>query len=115
MTGQVDAGTLKAWLSDGGEIALIDVRDLGQYGEGHPFFAVSLPYSRLELGLPALVPNRATRTVLYDGGDGVAERAARRAEALGYSGVGILTGGVEGWRSAGYTLYAGVNVPSKTF
>jgi rhodanese-related sulfurtransferase len=91
------------------------VRELGQYGEGHPFFAVSLPYSRLELGLPALVPNRATRTVLYDGGDGVAERAARRAEALGYSGVGILTGGVEGWRSTGYTLYAGVNVPSKTF
>ncbi len=115
MTGRVDARTLKAWLSDGAELALIDVRELGQYGEGHPFFAVSLPYSRFELGLPALVPNTGTRMVLCDGDDGVAERAARRAEALGYSSVSLLEGGAEGWRSAGYTLYAGVNVPSKTF
>jgi rhodanese-related sulfurtransferase len=115
MTGRVDARTLKTWLSDGGEIALIDVREHGQYGEGHPFFAVSLPYSRFELGLATLVPNPATRMVLCDGADGVAERAARRAEALGYADVSILAGGVEAWRDAGYTLYAGVNVPSKAF
>jgi rhodanese-related sulfurtransferase len=115
MTGRVDARTLKAWLSDGSEIALIDVREHGQYGEAHPFFAVSLPYSRLELGLPALVPNPAARMVLCDGADGVAERAARRAGALGYPNVSILAGGVEAWKDAGYTLYAGVNVPSKAF
>jgi rhodanese-related sulfurtransferase len=115
MTGRVDAATLKAWLSDGGEIALLDVREHGQHGEGHPFFAVPLPYSRLELGLAALVPNPATRLVLCDAGDGVAERAAWRADALGYSNVSVLVGGVEAWRAAGYTLYAGVNVPSKAF
>jgi rhodanese-related sulfurtransferase len=115
MAGRVEAGTLKAWLSDGGEIALLDVREHGQYGEGHPFLAVPLPYSRFELGLGALVPNPAARLVLCDGCDGVAERAARRAEALGYTNVGVLAGGVEGWRTAGYTLYAGVNVPSKAF
>ncbi len=115
MTGRIDAQTLKAWLSDGGEIAFLDVREHGQYGEGHPFFAVSLPYSRFEPGLPALVPNPAVRLALCDGGDGVAERAARRAEAMGYSNISVLSGGVESWRGAGYTLYAGVNVPSKTF
>jgi rhodanese-related sulfurtransferase len=115
MPGRVDAVTVKAWLSDGREIALIDVREHGQYGEGHPFFAVSIPYSRFELGLPALVPNPATRVVLCDGADGVAEHAARRAEALGYGNVNVLSGGVEAWRGAGYTLYAGVNVPSKAF
>src|SRR5512145_107889 len=115
MTGHIDAAALKAWLSDGAEIAFIDVREHGQYGEGHPFFAVSVPYSRFELGLPALVPNPATRLILCDGADGVAERAARRAEALGYSNVSVLSGGVDGWRGAGYTLYAGVNVPSKAF
>ena len=115
MTGRIDARTLKAWLSDGAEIAFLDVRELGQYGEGHAFFAVSLPYSRFELGLPALVPRPATRLVLCDGADGVANRTARRAEALGYANVSVLEDGVDGWRSAGYTLYAGVNVPSKTF
>src|SRR5262245_10002249 len=115
MTRRIDAGTLKAWLSDADEIALIDVREQGQYGEGHPFFAASLPYSRFELGLGSLVPNPATRLVLCDAADGVAERAAARAEAAGYSNVGVLAGGVQRWGAAGYTLYAGVNVPSKAF
>ena len=116
MTATIDAATLKAWLSDGGEIALLDVREAGQFGEGHLFFAVPLPYSRFELALPALVPNPAVRLVLCDGGeDAIAARAAKRAEALGYRNVHVLAGGTQAWQRAGYTLYAGVNVPSKTF
>ncbi len=111
----VDAPTLKAWLSDGREIALLDVREHGQYGMGHLFFAVPLPYSRFELGLPLLAPNRSVRMVLCDGGDGVAARAAARAAALGYTNVSVLEGGVPAWGAAGYTIYAGVNVPSKVF
>lgn len=115
MVGVVDASTLKAWLSEKSEIALFDVREHGQYGEGHPFFAVTLPYSRLELRLPALAPNPAVRLVLCDDGDGVAGRAAVRAAALGYDSIFVLQGGIAAWKDAGYTLYAGVNVPSKTF
>jgi rhodanese-related sulfurtransferase len=111
----VDAPTLKAWLSQSSEIALLDVREHGQYGEGHLFFAAPLPYSQFELRLPTLLPNPAVRLVLCDGGDGVAERAAVRAEALGYRNIWVLRGGTGAWKSAGYTLYAGVNVPSKTF
>src|SRR3982074_2859184 len=115
MAAAVDAVTLKSWLSDGAEIAVLDTREHGQYGMGHLFFAIPLPYSRFELGLPALVPNPAVRLVLYDDGDGVAARAAARAEELGYTQTHLLTGGADAWRQAGYTLYAGVNVPSKTF
>jgi rhodanese-related sulfurtransferase len=115
MTSEIDASILKSWFSDSLEIALLDVREQGQYGEGHPFFAVPLPYSRFELDLPFLVPNSTVRLVLCDGGDGVALRAAKRAEKLGYRNVRILRGGAPAWRAAGYTLYAGVNVPSKTF
>src|SRR5690349_419759 len=115
MAAKIDAAGLKAALSDGREIALLDVREHGQFGEGHLFFAVPLAYSRFELALPALVPNAKVRLVLCDAGDGVAERAAARAEALGYSNVAVLTGGIAAWQAAGYTLYAGVNVPSKTF
>src|SRR5258708_25245191 len=115
MTPKTDAATLKAWLGDQREIALIDVSEHGQYGSGHPFFAVSLPYSRFELGLSALVPNPAVRLVICDEGNGVAARAAARAAAEGYHNVCILSGGKEAWRRAGYTLFAGVNVPSKTF
>ena len=115
MTRMADAKTLKSWLSDGGEIALLDVREYGRYGEGHLFFAVSLPYSRFELGLAALVPNPRVRLVLCDDGEGVAERVAKRAAALGYGNVHVLAGGTGAWKGAGYPIYAGVNVPSKAF
>ena len=115
MPPEIDAPTLKAWLSDGGEIALFDVREHGQYGSGHLFFAVPVPYSRFELGLPALVPNAGVGGVLYAAGDGVALRAAARGAALGYRNAFVLAGGAKAWAEAGYMLYAGVNVPSKAF
>ncbi len=118
MTPRVEAAALKAWLSDGRELALLDLREPGQFGAGHPFFAVPLPYSRFELRLPALAPNRRARLVLYDdgaGGDSIAERGAERAAELGYENVHVLAGGAPAWGRAGYTLYEGVNLPSKTF
>ena len=115
MTNDVNAATLHAWLQDGQEIALLDVREHGQYGEGHPFFAVNLPYSRLELDAPRLVPRLATRTVLLDDGNDVAEKAARRLTVLGYSQLHVLDGGAPAWARAGHTLFKGVNLPSKTF
>lgn len=115
MSEYIDAPALKTWLSGAQEIAFLDVRELGQYGLGHPFFAIPLAYSRFELRLPALVPNPSARIALYDDGAGVAEKAAARAEAMGYNNIHVLEGGAPAWDEAGYTLYAGVNVPSKTF
>src|SRR5690349_9898058 len=108
MSSSVDVRTVKSWLSDGREIAFFDVREAGPFADGHPFFAVPLPYSQLELDIERLAPNRAVRMVLIDGGDGIAARAARRAEALGYSNIFIAEGGTPAWEAAGYTLYDGV-------
>ncbi len=111
----IDARTLKSWLHDGEEIALFDVREHGQYGESHLFYGISLPYSRLELDAPRLAPRRQVRVVVYDDGEGVAVKAAQRLSALGYTDVCVLEGGTPAWEAAGYALFAGVNVPSKTF
>ncbi len=115
----IDPRTLKRWLHDGGEIALLDVREHGQYGESHLFHGVPLPFSRLELDAPRLLPRRGVRVVTYDGGDdesrAVAERAAERLRALGYTDVHVLEGGTRAWQAAGHALFAGVNLPSKTF
>jgi rhodanese-related sulfurtransferase len=113
---KIAAGALQRMLHDGAEMAVLDVREAGQFGEGHLLFSVPLPYSRLELDVTRLVPRRATRIVLCDDGDaGAAELAARRLAALGYSAVSILDGGTAGWAAAGYALFKGVNVPSKLF
>jgi rhodanese-related sulfurtransferase len=112
---RIAAEVLKPQLTDGREIAFLDVREHGQYGEGHPFFSVPMPYSLLESRAAELLPCRVTRIVLMDDGDGVADKAAARLGQLGYENLAILEGGAPGWAAAGYTLYKGVNVPSKTF
>jgi rhodanese-related sulfurtransferase len=72
------AEKVKTRLTGGGEISFLDVREHGQYGEGHPFFAVLLPYSRLEIEAPRLLPCKAVQIILLDDGDGVADKAAAR-------------------------------------
>jgi len=115
MTSVITAQALRETLHGSGEIGLLDVREPGQMAEGHILFSVPLPYSRFELGLADLAPNRDAPLVLCDAGDGVATRAARRAEALGHSDVAVLEGGVRSWSAAGRELFDGVNVPSKVF
>lgn len=115
MVNSVSPQSVKSWLSDGAEIAFLDVREQGQFGEAHPFFALPVPYSTFERRVAQVAPNPAVRMVLTDAGDGVAERAARRAQNMGYTSVMVMEGGAPAWAAAGYTLYAGVNVPSKTF
>jgi rhodanese-related sulfurtransferase len=115
MARPLTAPALRAMLDDEDELALVDVREERIFSESHLFFARSVPLSRLELKFARLVPRRATRIVLVDAGEGLAERAAIVLAAAGYSNLSILEGGIAAWEAAGYELFSGVNVPSKAF
>ncbi|HEX9701824.1 MAG TPA: hypothetical protein VGA19_03170, partial [Rhodospirillales bacterium] len=52
----VSAGDLKAMIESGGEVALLDLREEGMFGDGHMLFAVPAPLSRLEMIIDDLVP-----------------------------------------------------------
>ena len=108
--------TLKQWLHDGQEVAVLDVREHGQYGEEHLFYIVSVPYSKLEIEVDRLVPRKNVRMVLVGDEDGTLSRKAlQRLHTLGYQNVHILDGGMSAWKKAGYEVFAGVNLPSKAF
>ena len=113
--GNVSARQLKAMLHDGGEIALLDVREEGVFARRHLLLAASTPLSRLEVRVPQLVPRRSTRIVICDGNEGLAQRAADKLARHGYSDLSVLNGGVDAWAAASYEVYSGVNVPSKAF
>ncbi len=115
MPGNISARDLKTALNDGGELALLDVREAGQFGLDHMLHAVPCPYSMLEARVSQLVPRHTVRMVLVDQGDGVAQRAAQRLGAMGYSDIALLAGGNPSWRAAGFEVFQGVNVPSKAF
>ncbi|MGH6770516.1 MAG: rhodanese-like domain-containing protein [Xanthobacteraceae bacterium] len=111
----VSPHAVKAMLSDGGELAVIDVREELIYSRNHLLWARSAPLSRLELRFARLVPRKSTRIVLCDDGGGLVENAAEILANAGYTDVACLAGGVAGWADAGLELFSGVNVPSKAF
>ena len=113
---RVDAATLKGYLHDGKEIALLDAREEVPFDASHILMASCVPVGRIETIVGALLPRRSTRIVWCDDGEtNLAARAAKRMIELGYTDVAVLEGGNAAWEKAGYRLYEGVHVPSKAF
>ena len=115
MTSTVSTEEVRATLINRWEIALLDVREEDPFAQSHPLWAANLPLSRLELEAWGRIPRLDTPIVVYDDGEGLAERAVERLEELGYGDVRLLEGGLAGWREAGGELFRDVNVPSKAF
>lgn len=99
----------------GSEIAVIDVREEHEFAQGHPLFAAQIPLRRIDEEARWRIPRLATPIIVYDNGEGLAHKAAVRLEALGYTDVRELDGGLSAWRDAGYELFEDVNSYSKAF
>ncbi|MEX3940095.1 rhodanese-related sulfurtransferase [Paraburkholderia sp. BR10937] len=97
------------------EIALLDVREEDPHAQSHPLFAANLPLSKLELDAWTKLPRRSVPIVLLDNGEGFAQRAATKLDALGYTDIALLDGGLAGWIRTGGEVFRDVNVPSKAF
>lgn len=115
MPHSIDASTLKTWISDGKELAILDAREEGEFGRSHLFWAVPCPLSKMETRARALLPRKSARVVCTDGGEGYADRLAAYLDSLGCTDVHVQAGGAPAWQAAGYVLFSGVNVPSKAF
>jgi len=111
----IAAADLRAALTDGSELAILDAREEGEFARSHLFWAVPCPLSLADLRAPALLPRRGARVVAVDDGGGEAGRLARVLEGLGCGDVAVLDGGIAAWEKAGGELFSGVNVPSKAF
>jgi rhodanese-related sulfurtransferase len=110
-----DYAFVRAALLERREIALIDAREEDPHAQAHPLFAANLPLARIELDAYAKLPRRDATIVTFDAGEGLAEKAAAKLNALGYSDVAVFAGGLDGWRAAGGEIFRDVNVPSKAF
>ena len=111
----IDPQTLRAWIGDGHELALLDAREDGEFGAEHLFWAIPCGLSRRETRARALLPRPGTRICCVDDGRGLAEQLATWLESIGCTDVSVLKGGTKAWIAAGYIVFSGVNVPSKAF
>lgn len=112
---QISAADLMKIIASDEEVAIVDVREKGQFGLAHLLHAANIPYSELEPAVLLQVPRRATRVILIDGGDGVALLAEERLRELGYGSIQLLAGGVEAWGDAGGEVFLGEDVTPKAF
>jgi rhodanese-related sulfurtransferase len=97
------------------EIALLDVREEAEFARGHPLFAAQVPLRRIAVEAAWRLPRKDAPVVVYDDGEGLAEQAVAQLQALGFTRVDVLDGGLTGWRDAGYELFEDVNSYSKAF
>lgn len=112
---RIAAEALALMLDGQSELALLDLREEGVHAQGHPFWATSLPLSRLELSIRRAVPRFDTPIVLIADDRETAQLGWQRLTEGGYRSVRVLTDGVAGWRAAGGRLFSGIHVPSKAF
>ena len=100
------------------EVAVLDVRPGGTFGDAHLLWANSLPLTTLEIECLDRVPRLDTPVVLCgfdDADNAIVSRAAAKMALMGYKHISYLRGGVKAWGDAGFEIFSGVNVPSKAF
>ena len=106
---------LSELFNDTTPFALIDVREPGEYNSSHIPGSSLMPRRRLEFDLHDAVPHAGTLIVLCDDDGRRVSQAVATVEAMGFSNVGWLDGGINRWVSLDHPTEWGVNVPSKDF
>jgi rhodanese-related sulfurtransferase len=112
---EITAAALAKLLDTGATLALVDVREHGEYNPAHIAGSSSVPRRQLESSIGRLVPFRGVDVVVCDDNGRRAALAARTLARMGYRRVAVLAGGVNRWVSDNLPTEWGMNVPSKDF
>src|SRR3954453_8480367 len=97
------------------EIALLDLRHEAAYATGHPLFAANMSADRIAIEAEARLLRKDVPIVVYDAGEGLVPAATDQLQALGYTDVRRLDGGLKAWQAAGYEIFQDVNSYAKAF
>lgn len=94
---QITVDTFEAWLADGAELAVLDIRDPAEVGYASPLFATNVPSEELQSKISRFIPRKVVRTVLIDANDGKATDHTKQLRAAGWPNVFALEGGIPAW------------------
>ena len=80
---------------------LIDVREVGDWAEGHAPAAVHMPRGTIELDIEEKVPALDAPIICHCGGGSRSALVAESLQKMGYTNVKSLAGGFKAWKQAG--------------
>src|ERR1700754_425472 len=103
---EVDPSDVKATLSNGNGIVLLDVREADEWDAGHLPGAKHVPRGYLESRVEGVVgSDREKRVIIYcASGQRSALAANTLKELLGYENVASMNGGITLWKDRGYDV-----------
>jgi molybdopterin/thiamine biosynthesis adenylyltransferase/rhodanese-related sulfurtransferase len=86
---------------EGGDVALIDTREPHEYQEAHLENGKLVPPGLLGDEIAAAAPDKSARTIVYCRSGNRSYIAAAQMEALGYTDVASMAGGILAWQEQG--------------
>jgi len=91
---------------DGGDVVLIDTREPHEYQEAHLDGGKLVPPGLLADEIAAAAPGKSARTIVYCRSGNRSYKAAEQLEALGYTDVASMAGGILAWQEQGLPVLA---------
>jgi molybdopterin/thiamine biosynthesis adenylyltransferase/rhodanese-related sulfurtransferase len=99
---EIDPSAVRELAGEG--VALIDVRESGEWESGHLPGAKHVPRAYLESRIDAAVPDRSQHVILYCASGQRSALAANTLQELGFEHVESMTGGITLWKDRGYPV-----------
>lgn len=91
---------------EGGDVVLIDTREPHEYQEAHLENGKLVPPGLLGDEIAAAAPDKSARTIIYCRSGNRSYKAAEQLEALGYTDVASMAGGILAWQEQGLPVVA---------
>jgi molybdopterin/thiamine biosynthesis adenylyltransferase/rhodanese-related sulfurtransferase len=91
---------------EGGEIVLIDTREPHEYQEAHLQDGKLVPPAMLADQIESVAPDKSARTILYCRSGNRSGLAAAQLQAMGYTDVASVAGGILAWQEQGLPVVA---------
>ena len=91
---------------EGGDVVLIDTREPHEYQEAHLDGGKLVPPGLLADEIAIAAPDKSARTIIYCRSGNRSYKAAEQMEALGYTDVASMAGGILAWQEQGLPVVA---------
>ena len=101
---ELSVADVKAMLDSAKRFHLIDVREEGEWANGHLPGALHLCKGIIERDIETAIPDRHAEIVLYCGGGFRSALSADNLQKMGYTNVASMDGGWRGWTEAGFPI-----------
>ena len=98
---QTDVPTVLGRMKKGEKLALVDVREDGEWAKGRIKGAIHLGKGVIERDAEAALKDKKAEYILYCGGGFRSALSADNLQKMGYTNVVSMDGGWRGWNDAG--------------